>query len=310
MMFVEQLPDELWLEIISYMSYWDLFHCFSELNQRFDSIVYSKRLRINLKNDSRYFESQFLMKTFPQFIVGIRTNSAKQDIDISRFKNLLSIHLSYATDDQLEKIYSNYFQDLNQLNIVVCSPNNQIFKNILFGQNQLKHLTKCWCPNLDFDLPDTKCYQPCLTLHSLRLNFCYINTFLKLLSLLPYLIRFESAITPSSSSLNQSESLPIIEHFIILRLKLSARNNVTLADLDTILSSVPRLERLFLAINKPSVSEQQFNSIALANIVRSRLPNLKICGIKVNLLSTSLKLKLDDLRNISPLIPQVNIYSR
>ncbi|CAF2496554.1 unnamed protein product [Rotaria sp. Silwood2] len=282
MTFIESLPDELWLKIFSYVSCWDLFRCFTGLNQRIEAILNSNRLKIRLKNDQNYEKFEVLFNILPEYIIGLCIDYYHQDIDISPLKNLCSLHLSHATDKQIEDIKSHYF-----------------------NKKQLNYLTTCWLPNLDFYFEDHKSYQPCLTLHSLRLNYCHMNTFLKLLYYLPNLTSFESALICLPLS-NQSVSFPLIKHSNLIHLKILLRANVPLFDLKSILLHIPYLEQLYLIIDRPNIPPKDFDLAELTNIIQSQAPNMKKCDIKINLLSTNLKITHSDWKKTISLYAQTD----
>ena len=300
---IERLPDELWLEIFSYVSYLDLFRCFIDLNERINAIVRSKRIRLKFRNHQSYEKKKFLIKALPEYIIGICIDYYNQDIDLSPLKNLLSLHIGHPTDKQLILIQSNYFKYLNQLNIVVCSTNFQL-GNFLFNDKQLNYLTTCWLPTLDLYFQDKQNYKPCLTLRSLRLNYCHTNTFFKVLHFLPNLTSFESTLI----SIGDQDYLPSIEHFNLIRLKISLRANVPFNDLKCMILSVPSLEQFYLNIVKPDMLEDKLDLVLLASLLENQLLNLKKCQIKLNLFSTNLKINLNDLKNISPLFTEINVH--
>jgi hypothetical protein len=304
---IERLPDELWLDIFSYIPYLDLFRCFTGLNERINAILRSKRIKLQLKSNLNYEKSKILIEALPEYIIGLCIKYSNQDIDISPFKNLLSLHISNVTIKQLEQIELNSFKYLNQLNIVVCSIDFQL-GNFLFSSNQLNYLTTCWFPNLDSYFQDNQTYQSCLTLRSLRLNYCHIQTFFKLLHFLPNLISFESALVPIPES-NQLISFSPTEHLNLIRLKIVLRANVPFIDLQNMLLHVPCLEQFYLNINRPDISEEKFNLVFLASLLENRFPNMKKCDVRINLFSNNLIINLDDLKNISHLYNQVNIYA-
>ncbi|CAF0839570.1 unnamed protein product [Rotaria sordida] len=306
MTFIEELPDELWLKIFSYFPWLDLFHYFSGLNQRIEAILHSKRLKIKLKSNLSYEKSKILIDALPEYVIGLYIDYYNQNIDISSFKNLLSLHLSHATDKQIEDIKSHYLEYLNQLDIVVCSTNNQL-GDILFSEKQLNYLTTCWLPNLDFYFDDKKFYQPCFTLCSLRLNYCHINTFLNILYYLPNLISFESALVCLPSS-NQSISFPLIKHLCLIHLKILLRTNVPLFDLESMLIHISCLEQLHLTIDRFNISQKDFKLVELTNIIQNQALNLKKFHIKINLLSTNLKMNHDDWKKTISLYSQKNIH--
>ncbi|CAF1529540.1 unnamed protein product [Rotaria sp. Silwood1] len=292
MTFIEYLPDELWLKIFSYVPCLDLFHSFSGLNQRIEAILNSKRLKLKLKSDLIYEKSKVFFKELPEHIDSLSIYYYHQNIDISPLKNLCSLHLSHATDKQIEDIKSHYFKYLKQLDIVVCSINNQL-GDIIFSDKQLNYLTTCWLPNLDSYFKDYKSYQPCLTLQSLRLNYCHRNTLLNLLYYLPNLTSFESALVSLPSS-DQSISFPSIKHSNLICLKISLRVDVSLFDLDSILLHMPYLEQLYLTIDRSNILQKDFDLVELTNIIQNRTPNMKKYDIKINLLSTNLKITHND----------------
>jgi hypothetical protein len=283
---IECLPDELWLEIFDFIPYVDLFRCFTDLNQRINNILGSKRIKLQIKSNLHYKKSEQLMKTLPEYIIGLSIKYYDQDIDISPYKNLHSLHLSHATIKQLTQIQSNYFQYLNQLRIVV-HPNDYQLGDFLFSKNRLNSLTICWLPNFDSYFQDNKSYQSCLTLRSLRLNYCHTKTFFKLLLFLPNLTNFESALVPIP---NFDQPIPC-EHFNLIRLKIFLRINVPFIDLQTILLNVPCLEQFYLNINRPIIWEEKLNLILLGDLLENHLLNMKKYDIKINLFSMT----IDDL---------------
>ena len=303
---IERLPDELWLEIFSYIPYLDLFRCFIGLNQRIQSILNSKRIKLKLKSNLSYQKHRILIENLPEYIVGLSINYYNQNINLLPFKNLLSLHLSHITSKQLEQIQLNYFKYLNQLDIVVCTINHQL-GNFLLSNQQLNSLTTCWLPSLDDYFQDNQIYQSCLTLRSLRLNFCHIKTFFKLLHFLPNLTSFESALVPLPDTY-EFKSFARIEHFNLIRLKIVLRAYVPFTDLQTILSYIPCLEQLYLNINRPDILEEKYNFVLLASLLESRFSNMKKCDIRIHLFSNNLKINLDDLKNISPLYQQINVH--
>jgi hypothetical protein len=202
-------------------------------------------------------------------------------------------------------IQSNYFKYLNQLNIVVCSTNDQL-GDILFGKNQLDYLITCWFPNLDSYFQNTKSYRSCLTLRSLRLNYCHMNTFLKLLCFLPNLISFESALVPLPY---QSIRFPLIEHLALNRLKILLRNHVPLTDVKSMLLCVPCLEQFYLNMNRSDILEETLDLIQLISLLESRITIMTKCHIQMNLFSANLHIKHDDFKKISPLLTQINLYT-
>jgi hypothetical protein len=304
---IEHLPDEIWLEIFSYIPYLDLFSCFSRLNDRINGILREKRLKFKFKNQFIYEKSQFLIEQLSEYIIGLCIEYHKQDIDIYPFKNLVSLHLSHVTDHQMFLIRSNYFKYLNQLNIIVCSTNDQL-GDILFGENQLDYLITCWFPNLDDYFQDKKSYRSCLTLRSLRLNYCHMNTFFKLLCFLPNLISFESALVPLPLSY-QSISFPSIEHLTLTRLKIVLRDHVPITDVKSMLLYVPCLEQFYLNINRSDILEETLNLIQLISLLESRIPIMTKCDIQMNLFSANVHIKHDDFKKISPLLTQINLYT-
>ena len=191
---LEHLPDELWLEIFSYISDVHLFPSFVGLNARIDTFL-PMNIRLQCKTALSYERSQIFIEAFPNYITNLSVDYYDQDIDLSPLRNLVSLRLGHATDQQLTLIRSNHFKHLNQLTIIVCSISYPL-GDILFGENQLHGLTTCRLPTLDLYFHRYKSYRSCLTLQSLHLNYCHTNTFHQALQFLPNLVRFESSIVP------------------------------------------------------------------------------------------------------------------
>lgn len=297
MVSIECLPDELWLEIFSYIPYLDLFRCFCGLNERINTIVYSKRIKLKLKSDINYEKFKPLIESLSEYIVGLCIDYYHQDIDISPFNNLLSLHLSHATDTQIAQIQLNNLKYLRQLEIVVCSTNVQL-GDFLFGAAKQNYLITCWVPNLEFYFKNDHQYQPCLTLRSLRLNYCCRQTLFNLLYLLPNLINFETSLISLPSN-DTSVCFQLPEHATLMYFNMSLRADVPLTDLESIFIHVPCLEELHLCIHRPNNATKDVDLVQLTNIIQSHLRSMKKCDIKIYSTSSISKITLEDLKSMS-----------
>ena len=177
-------------------------------------------------------------------------------------------------------------------------------ETILFGPSPLKYLERCRLPTLILLDPSplkfleqcrisssvlsdpsslqpgerspspssivSQVHRPCLTLCSLRLNFCTMTTCSRLLTFLPNLRRLETAIVPSSIYLQHTN-----EHVNLKYLKVFLRNNVKLLDLQPVLSRLSSLETLHLSSYQPGVSEERFNHRELINLLACQLARLE-----------------------------------
>lgn len=253
---------------------------FLPLNRRIRRIVESKDIRIRFKNSSAI--SQF--ETLLERIKHLSIDFLSQNVKLSSFPNLKSLHLNNATDEQLEFLHQNSFRPLNHLVIVVCRPEHRL-EQLLFDSTTKHSLKKCWFPNFNLQGENDR---PSTSLTSLRLNFCDVSMWSQLISLLPNLIRFQTSIV----SLSFASLSEIDKHHRLSRLKLIVRKYVTLKELQFILDSSPALRLLTL-----NFFRKDFKFKDLAKMFQNYRSNSFQCQICFSVESKIVRLSLDDLAN-------------
>jgi hypothetical protein len=70
MTYLANLPNELWLHILSYLNIVDIFRAFHRLNKRFNNLIYDCARRITLPSN---VTDSWLEKYMPQLEYGIKT---------------------------------------------------------------------------------------------------------------------------------------------------------------------------------------------------------------------------------------------
>ena len=190
---LEDLPNELFLEIFSYLSPADTFHSFVHLNGRFDSILCDTSVRLGIRVTNHNNTSQALYDFLDYFT---HVQICCDEIDIQQFHYVRSLTLGpypRPSDELLNQLIDQpqrCFPFLRQLTVYqpmatwYSAPAVRLWKQ-LFTNQLSPQLKRCSLPDRIFAIPTTCFY--CRSLVSLSIGGCSLRDLPALLGALPNL---------------------------------------------------------------------------------------------------------------------------
>ncbi|CAF2668395.1 unnamed protein product [Rotaria sp. Silwood2] len=235
---LELFPDELFLELFSFINPIDLCRGFMNLNLRLNNILNDIHMCIHIINDDRREDYQECLNHFAYQIIYLAIDChwscLSYNISLQPFVNLRSLYLPMPTDEQCLEITSNCLPFLTNLTI-----NDNTFKSIVFYSNLCPHLVTLCVPRIYSSISNqVQSMQLCLTLHSLYLGFCTIIDVFNILPYLPNLNYLDIVLLPNNKTIHQSG----VNYDNISHLKVKLRKLDP--DLEILLKSMSNLHRL------------------------------------------------------------------
>ncbi|CAF1371808.1 unnamed protein product [Adineta steineri] len=277
--FLELFPDELFLELFSFIKPIDLYRGFVNLNQRINNILNDTHLCMHIINDVEHEVDQACMIYFARQIIYLAIDchfsTLSYDISLRSFVNLRSLHLPLPSVNQCLEITPNNLPYLTNLTI-----NDKIFKSILCNLDPFPYLSTCCIPRVyprNFSLMEPS--QLCLTIRSLNLCSCSINHLLDILAYLPNLNYLEIVVLPNKEIIRQCD----IKHNNISHLKVKLRKLDP--DLEILLKSMPnihRLEFLWHQAHQDYHGRKSFNFKRFSDILEKNPGSLKRIDIDIH----------------------------
>ncbi len=276
---LEVFPDELFLELFSFIKPIDLFRGFVNLNSRLNRILNDTHICIDIINDDENEDYQLCLNHFSHQLIYLAIDChwscLSYNISLQSFINLRSLHLPMATTKQCFEITPMNFPFLTNLTI-----HDNAFKSILLSRYSFPNLVTCCIPHVYRPVSNPIApMESCLTLHSLQLgSYSIVNLF----NILPYL--------PNLNSLEitlQSNNRPIHQSYIkqnkISHLKVKLRKLDP--DLDILLKSMAnlrRLEFLWNEIYQPFNERKKFDFKKFSDILDENSGSLKRIDIDIH----------------------------
>ncbi|UJR20149.1 hypothetical protein I4U23_023281 [Adineta vaga] len=143
---VEDLPDELFLYIFTFLQPKDLFNGWYNLNYRINTIVCSTHIHITIKDNDDFNGFLPYFKHFSSQITHLKDERffPNPKIDLCSLPNIQFLYLTQCSNEQLQNIHPN-----NQSYLTHCfllSATWQFYERILFGQPRFPHLMSIGCP--------------------------------------------------------------------------------------------------------------------------------------------------------------------
>ncbi|CAF4130539.1 unnamed protein product [Adineta steineri] len=235
---LELLPDEIFLELFSYMKPIDLYHGFLNLNSRLNNILNDTYIYIHIINDNEHKNDQLCINYFARQIIYLAIDChwtcLSYPINLRFLTNLRSLHIPMPSDEQCLDITPTNLPYLTNLTI-----NDNVFKSILFNTNSFPHLSTCCIPRIYSSMLNTmKSNQLCITLHSLQLSSCLIHDLYDILPYLPNLNYLEIVLQSNNRNIQQD----YIKHNKISHLKIKLRKLEP--DFEILLKSMSNLRRI------------------------------------------------------------------
>ncbi|CAF2546407.1 unnamed protein product [Rotaria sp. Silwood2] len=180
---LEELPNEILINILEYIgSPVDIYNSFNKLNRRFNIILRSIRLSLDIFLEDK--QSLTIIRYFSVYCNRLRVYNVCPLISLERFSQLRSLILIEPTDAQINSIQSTTLPMLEYL----ASPASMMILDCLFGINQQQWSFLRSCNFYFFYFPKAKLsWQPNRVLCTLKGITCSRMTLSQLLSLLPCL---------------------------------------------------------------------------------------------------------------------------
>ncbi|CAF4914343.1 unnamed protein product [Rotaria sp. Silwood1] len=279
---LELFPDELFLELFSFIHPIDLYRGFINLNSRLNNILNDIRICIHIINDDQCEDYQACLNHFAYQIIYLAIDChwsrLSYKISLQQFVNLRSLYLPMPTDQQSLEITSNNLPFLTNLTV-----NENTFKSILFDSNLFTHLITLCVPRIYSSISNQiESVQSCLTLHSLYLGSCTIIDVLTILPYLPNLNYLDIVLLPNNQTIHQSN----VKHDNISHLKVKLRKLDP--DLEILLKSMSNLHQLEFLWNEAYTGIwysgiNSFNFEKFSDILEKNSVSLKRVDIDIHI---------------------------
>jgi len=307
---IEDLPDELLLDIFSYLSPIDLFLSFAYLNHRFNSILCDQSIQIAIQiTNNNYTKLDYFADYFTHIYI------CHDQIDIRLFNNIRSLTLgpsSRPTDELLNQLVDQplkYFPYLTQLIVYEplstwYSPPSLRLWTQLFTNRFSSQLERCSLPGRIFAIP-TRCFY-CRSLRGLSIGGCSLRDLPALLSALPNLRFLSTDIWGITDKMNISS----YQHTNLSHLRIEFnQQTIVLEEIRCLLSYVPYL-KIFTIEGKRK--HEIFNIEYWYEVLISQLEYLKkfFCTIRLSDTIENEKLDINYIRTYHSIFSQMKLYRR
>ena len=309
--YLEDLPDEILLDLFSYLSPVDLFISFSYLSHRFDSILCDQSIQIGIQitNNNNNIQLDYFTDYFTHLLICI------DDIDIRQFNNIRSLTLGPSprpTDDLLNQLVDQplkYFPYLIQLTVYQplstwYSPPSVRLWTQLFTNRFSSQLERCSLPGRIFAIPTTCFY--CRSLRGLSIGGCSLRDLPALLSALPNLKFLSTDVWGISDIANISS----YHHSNLSHLRLRfSQQTIVLEEIQCLLSYVPYLK---IFIIEGTRKHEMFNVEYWYDVLNDQLKYLKnfYCTIRLSDTTQNGKIDMSYIRNYHSIFSQMTLYRR
>jgi Leucine-rich repeat (LRR) protein len=307
---IEDLPDELFLDIFSYLSSIDLFLSFSYLNNRFNSILCDQSVQLAIKiTNNNSIKINYFSDYFTHIYI------CNDQINIRQFNNLRSLTLGPSprpTDELLNQLVDQplkYFPYLTQLTVYQplstwYSPPSIRLWTQLFTNKFSSQLERCSLPGRIFAIPTTCFY--CHSLRGLSIGGCSLRDLPALLSALPNLRYLSTDVWGITDIMNISS----YQHLNLSHLRIEFnQQTIVLEEIRCLLSYVPYLKIFTIeGIRKHEI----FNIEYWYEVLNNQLEYLKkfYCTIRLSDTIENKKLDINYIRKYNSIFSQMKLYHR
>lgn len=254
----EILPDELLLELFSYLSPMEIYHTWSGLNYRFRSIFRSVQMSLILLENAG--ESIRILNEFSSQIIFIHLRVPIPSLDFRKFSNLRSLVIeAKLTDEQIQSIEPQYLPSLRRLTVTEEGKQEKSFDEIIFNGK----IVSAWIRV--YHLPSiSRCFllKPSTMSHIQTMIFDRLRSFdvHVILIFLPTLRRLKVTIVPSiPEDILLSHNNYQHKHLIDFHIKLNTHNRID--ELYPFLSHLNILR--YLTITGDGLTIKDFEKLAL-----------------------------------------------
>ncbi|CAF3667765.1 unnamed protein product [Rotaria sordida] len=259
------LPNEILLEIFEYLPTVNIFEIFFYLNPRYNRLLLSIRLRIDLLNISKQVFDYYNYSLFPiasQCIISLRCEDVFDrlihHIHLSNFISLEYLTITNIKKSTLQYIipYLNKFTNLIYLNLQISTG---LINNELYFEESMPSIEKCILNfNKRIIIEGNQCYS---NLKYLTINQYHINDLLSFLHI--YTPQLRHLTITLNDEYNSKQLLPKIENKHSLESLIIKECHIPFSRIEQlILISLPYLKRLHInAIGIDYADGQQWQRV-------------------------------------------------
>lgn len=305
---IEDFPDELFLEIFSYLSPLDLFLSFAYLNTRIDSILCDQSVQLAVQlTEYHYTTIDYFADYFTHLFV---TND---QMDIRQFNSIQSLTLGPSprpTDELLNQLIdqpAKYFPHLTQLTVhpplsTWYSPAAVYLWTQLFTNKLPSRLERCSLPGRIFAIPTTRFC--CYSLRSLSIGGCSMRDFPALLTCVPNLKFLSTDIWGVAEPIQSFAD----QHFNLSHLRIELKQQTIVVDeIHFLLWYVPLLKTLTVQGTR---KHDTFNVKCWCEVLSNQLEYLTkfSCTIRLSDTHQNKTLDIDSIRQHHSLFSQMRLY--
>ncbi|UJR23213.1 hypothetical protein I4U23_026232 [Adineta vaga] len=280
---LEVFPDELFLDLFSYIPSAELYHVWHGLNHRLSAIIRSVRISFDL-NDNTESSIQAL-NYFSLQIVHLHIRNSFDALNLRYFPNLRSLIIdTKLTNEQLDAIQPTILPHLQRLTFSEWWIHREPLNNLIFLPHSSNHLPISWLKV--YHIPTMpKCfltqYQPLSYIQTAifdRVHPCNINIILSLLTLLRRLKVNVVRWMPDDGLLRVIPPIRQYKHTCLVHFDITMNTCDKLDELYPILSYLSCLNHLHVACDSLTIKDFK----QLASELNKRLSTLKrfTCSFK------------------------------
>lgn len=140
---LEIFPDELFLDLFSYIPPTDLYRVWNGLNRRLSAILNSVRISFDLIENTD--DNTRALNYFSQQIVFIHLRTPYAKLDLKKCPNLHSLIVdAKLTKEQLESIHPNYLPYLKRLSFPKWSKDEEVLNEVIFNRDSSNEQISQW----------------------------------------------------------------------------------------------------------------------------------------------------------------------
>ncbi|CAF1283843.1 unnamed protein product [Adineta ricciae] len=273
---LEILPDELILDLFSYIPSIELYYTWYGLNRRLSAIIRSVKISFDLNDNTE--RTIHTLNYFSSQIVRLHIRNCFDNLDLRCFSNLRSLIIdTKLTSDQLHAIHPSALPHLKRLTFSEWWIDHEPLNSIIFTQHSSENQSMTWLKVYHIPTMPSyflRHYQPLSYVHTMifdRVHPCNINIILSVQTLLR---RLKLTVVRWMPDDGLSKILPSVrqyQHTCLVHLDVTMNTWDKLDDLYPILSHLSCLEHLHVTCD--SLTTNDFKRLAIE--LHTRVPTMK-----------------------------------
>jgi len=269
---LEIFPDELFLDLFSYIPPIELYHVWNGLNHRLNAILHSVQISFDLIENTD--DNNHVLNYFSQQIVYIHLRTSYKSFNLKQFSNLRSLIIdTKLSKEQFELIQPNILPYLQRLTFSDWWTDKELLNEIIFNKHQYSWLKVCHLPSIPnyFLINNISNLSHIQTMIFDRVTSCDVNL---ILSLQKTLRRLKVTIVPWMSD-DKISKMSLYDqnyqHKYLIHFDITMNTCNKLDDLYPILSHLSSLRYLNIACD--SLTMNDFKQLAFE--LNTRVPWLE-----------------------------------